>query len=194
MHGHCFLLVVLSMASHLSPAASSRGWGMRPFKRRTLPLGSVRPRGRGPMGDRSRHFPAAPCTCALCQRPCRRALLRSRRDPPRTSPAGVASSPLQRSGRLPPPSLSFPSSPSPLLPEPRICMRCSKRVVGLKPPPRADSRRVAERSLHWDRAPTGGKSVAERKEGKPLHIIDSSLPAENAGLDTRQPQSACGLT
>ena len=39
-----------------------------------------------------------------------------------------------------------------------------KRVVGLKPPPRADSRRVAERSLHWDRAPTDGKSVREKRD------------------------------
>ena len=87
------------------------------------------------MGDRNRHFPAAPCPCALpasmpwCAPP----------QPPRASPAGVASSPLQRSGRSPPPSLSLPSSPSPLLPEPRLCMRCSKRVDGLRPPPRAST-------------------------------------------------------
>ena len=77
--------------------------------------------------------------------------------------AGAASSPSLRRGPSPALCFSSPSTPSPLLPASRLCMRSCKTNAGCTPLPPAASRRgprlLAQRRLqvHWDRARTEHK-------------------------------------
>ena len=85
--------------------------------------------------------------------------------------AGAASSPSLRTGPSPALCLSSSSTPSPLLPASRLCMRCCKTNAGCTPLPPTASHRgprlLAQRRLqvHWDRTRTGHKRCACGSDG-----------------------------
>ena len=126
-----------------------------------LPPRCVRCRGWWPLGSRTHNLPEAPragasCACARCRSV--------------VSACGLymclavsASSPPRRKETSPALCLSSPSTPSPLLPASRLCMRSCETNAGCTPLPPAASHRgprlPAQRRLqvHWDRARTGRK-------------------------------------